>query len=144
VGDKARSPIAPTNRRADQPSPILVVDDDAFIRRIIRDALEGEGFVVATSATATDALAAASRLHPRVAILDVNLPDMRGEVVARALDRRLDGQVQIITISGDDGAAKSASDMHAVACLRKPFDIDDLVKIVEDLAPADRGLGPLR
>jgi DNA-binding NtrC family response regulator len=141
VVDKASSSTTQVNGRADQTSPILVVDDDGFIRRIIRDALEGEGFCVVTSANATDALAAASRIQPKIVILDVHLPDMRGEAVARALDRRLAGRLQIITISGDDGAAKAASEMHAVACLRKPFDIDDLVKVVEDLVPANRMLG---
>jgi CheY-like chemotaxis protein len=135
VVDKVNDPRKPSNWRADRPPPILVVDDDAFIRRIIRDALEGEGIPVATSANAVDALEAASRLRPSIVILDVHLPDMRGEVVAHTLNVRSHGKVQIVTITGDDRAEESASDMQAVACLHKPFDVDELINVVQNLLP---------
>jgi two-component system KDP operon response regulator KdpE len=124
------------------PSPILVVDDDAVIRRVIRDALEGEGFSVTTSADAFEALAVASRLQPSIVILDVHLPDMRGEVVAKTLNARSPGKIQFITISGDETTAESARAMQAVAYLRKPFDIDDLIQVVQGLATRGRSTPP--
>jgi DNA-binding response OmpR family regulator len=137
VADKLGGVTTPHEGRVGRPPPILVVDDDAFIRRVVRDALESEGFVVATSAAAAEALRVASQIHPAVVILDVHLPDMRGEIVAKKLNERIDEEIQIVTMTGDESVADSARDMRAVAYLRKPFDIDDLVRIVQDLLPIE-------
>src|SRR5689334_2013109 len=80
VADNAIGSRASNGATGDQPPSILVVDDDAFIRRVVRDALEGEGFIVATSSDAVEALGVATHFQPTVVILDVHLPDMRGEV----------------------------------------------------------------
>jgi CheY-like chemotaxis protein len=137
VADNAGGTTSPRDGTVAQPPSILVVDDDAFIRRVVRDALESEGFIVATSSDAGEALGVVSRIRPAVVILDVHLPDMRGEVVAKQLNERIDGDIQIVTMTGDETVADSAREMRAAAYLRKPFDIADLVRIVQEILPIE-------
>jgi DNA-binding NarL/FixJ family response regulator len=67
---------------------VLIVDDHAEFRRSARALLEAEGFeVVGEAADGASALIGAARLHPRLVLLDVQLPDLDGfEVAARLAD----------------------------------------------------------
>jgi DNA-binding response OmpR family regulator len=109
---------------------ILVVDDEASYRQLIRWALEDEGLAVETAANPQEALQAAARRRPSLAIVDVAL--LNGSGIALAGDlRRLYGQdLPIITITADGRAQLKARQMRATAWLHKPFDIDDLVGTV--------------
>jgi DNA-binding NarL/FixJ family response regulator len=67
---------------------VLIVDDHAGFRTFARAVLEAEGFdVVGEAEDAASALAAASRLHPQVVVLDIQLPDLDGFEVAQRLAR---------------------------------------------------------
>jgi two-component system, OmpR family, response regulator MprA len=85
-----RQPFA----RAELPSgavssdSILVVDDDAAIRRMLARTLEAEGYAVESAGDGGAALAAIERLVPDVLVLDVSLPGLDGLAVSRALRRR--------------------------------------------------------
>ncbi len=57
---------------------ILLVDDDALLRRSLAYSLEQAGYHVSTEATAEDALALAQRHRPDLVILDIGLPWMDG------------------------------------------------------------------
>jgi DNA-binding NarL/FixJ family response regulator len=67
---------------------VLIVDDHAEFRRSARALLEAEGFeVVGEAVDGASALIGAARLHPRLVLLDVQLPDLDGfEVAARLAD----------------------------------------------------------
>jgi DNA-binding NarL/FixJ family response regulator len=67
---------------------VLIVDDHAAFRRSARALLEAEGFeVVGEAVDGASALIGAARLHPRLVLLDVQLPDLDGfEVAARLAD----------------------------------------------------------
>ena len=81
---------------------ILVVDDHAPTRALIRTVLEAEKsaiFSVVEAATGSDCLRAADRQGPfDLVLLDVNLPDMDGFSVCRAL-RRVDSHVPIVFVT---------------------------------------------
>jgi DNA-binding NarL/FixJ family response regulator len=65
---------------------VLIVDDHPGFRSAARMLLEAEGYdVVAESATGTEALEAAARLHPKLVLLDICLPDIDGIEVAGRL-----------------------------------------------------------
>jgi DNA-binding response OmpR family regulator len=75
---------------ADQPlpaRPILVVDDDAKIVRLVRTYLEREGFSVVTAADGPAALEAVETHRPALVVLDLMLPQLDGRAVARAVRR---------------------------------------------------------
>ena len=67
--------------------PILVVDDDAKIVRLVRTYLEREGFMVVTAADGPAALDAIERHPPALVVLDLMLPELDGRAVIRAVRR---------------------------------------------------------
>jgi len=67
--------------------PILVVDDDAKIVRLVRTYLERDGFSVVTAGDGAAALDAIERHRPALVVLDLMLPELDGRAVARAVRR---------------------------------------------------------
>src|SRR5919109_4363796 len=66
-------------------APILVVDDDAKIVRLVRTYLERDGFTVVTAADGPAALDAIERHRPALVVLDLMLPELDGRAVIRAV-----------------------------------------------------------
>jgi DNA-binding response OmpR family regulator len=77
--------------------PILIVEDDRKIARLIMAYLEGAGFRVLHAETGKDALAKASAEIPLAVILDLNLPDMGGEEICQELKEQ--GDIPIIMLT---------------------------------------------
>jgi len=78
----------PTQTSAPIPErPILVVDDDAKIVRLVRTYLERDGFSVVTAADGPAALDAIERHRPALVVLDLMLPELDGRAVIRAVRR---------------------------------------------------------
>ncbi|HYM82624.1 MAG TPA: response regulator transcription factor [Candidatus Dormibacteraeota bacterium] len=126
--------------------PILVVDDDAKIVRLVRTYVEREGFAVIEAADGRTALAAVALEAPALVVLDVMLPEIDGLTVLRAIRRTTHVPVLMLSARGatDDriaGLREGADDY-----LPKPFSPAELVlrirRILEraaDPAPATRG-----
>ena len=68
-------------------APILVVDDDAKIVRLVRTYLERDGFMVVTAADGPAALEAIETHRPALVVLDLMLPELDGRAVIRAVRR---------------------------------------------------------
>ena len=66
---------------------VLVVDDDALVRRAVRLTCESEGYTVQEAERATEALARLETFHPDVVILDLVLPDLSGFDLCREIRR---------------------------------------------------------
>ncbi|MEA2138171.1 MAG: hypothetical protein QOG56_1321 [Solirubrobacteraceae bacterium] len=85
------------------PRTILIVDDHAAFRKIVRAVLEADGYhVVGEAHDGRAGLSAAVALKPDVVLLDVRLPDMDGFSVALHLAADGDGPAVIVTSSSDD------------------------------------------
>ena len=78
-------PVQPPQPIPDR--PILVVDDDAKIVRLVRTYLERDGFAVVTAADGPAALDAIERHRPALVVLDLMLPELDGRAVIRAVRR---------------------------------------------------------
>src|SRR3954451_24478088 len=80
--------------------PILVVDDDAKIVRLVRTYLEREGYRVVTAGEGPGALAAIETHEPALVVLDLMLPELDGRAVIRAVRRDEEaGATPIIILS---------------------------------------------
>ena len=124
-------------------SAVLVVDDDPRILQTIRWALEDEGLAVTEASDARQALATVDAARPGMVVLDYGLPDQNGGVLAAALRSRLSQPERpaplILLITADGRAAEKAQLAGAFAYLHKPFDVDELVRLVrEGLEGPDR------
>ena len=121
----------PTTRAPRQRSAILVVDDDPRVRRVVCDALEEEGWPVVVAEDGQQATDEARRHPPSLVILDVTLPVLDGYAVAAALRAAHGADLPILVMSADGQVAAKAQHIGAFAYLRKPFDLDTLVRLVE-------------
>ena len=117
---------------------VLVVDDDANIRDLVREILQDEGHDVATAehgAAALEAIRVSGGNAPEVIILDINMPVMDGPTFARtyaSLPARPRHADIIVTTAGRE-ARRICNELGAQACLPKPFDVALLVEEVETL-----------
>jgi len=109
---------------------VLVVDDDAEIATLLKNILDSEGFMV-TIARGRAALVTAEHEHPAVILLDVMMPDMDGETVARHLHANpTTATIPIVTMTAGTQGRQAMARMGAQALLPKPFTIDDLLQTV--------------
>jgi DNA-binding NtrC family response regulator len=102
---------------------VLVVDDDATARRMLDVRMRALGCQVAMAATGLEALAAIERDLPAVLLLDLQMPQMDGMDVLRALNRDgVDVPTIVITAHGSIDTAVEAMKEGAVDFILKPFD----------------------
>jgi two-component system, OmpR family, KDP operon response regulator KdpE len=108
-------------------SVVLVIDDDPHVRRFLRAALAGHGYLVHEASTVAEGLAAITEYSPALVLLDLGLPDGDGLTVLRTL--RLDSRVPVIVLSarGQEGDKVAALDSGADDYLTKPFGTGELM-----------------
>ena len=116
---------------------ILVVDDEPSICKALSAALTRAGYDVATAQSGEAALATVRAEHIDVLLLDLRIPDMRGDIifeVAAATQPQLAYQTVFMT---GDITEKAASLIAACKCvmLRKPFDLTELFDAIAAIAP---------
>jgi two-component system response regulator MprA len=118
---------------------VLVVDDDAPIRRMLERTLEGEGFTVTTLADGGPALAAVERSTPDVIVLDVAMPGVDGLTVCRRL-RAKGIATPILLLTARDAVAQRVEGLQAGAddYLVKPFASEELVARLDALLRRNR------
>ena len=120
----------PSELSARSAAIVLVVDDDAEIRDVVRWLLEDEGWIVETASDGRDALEQATRARPALIVLDMGLPIMSGEEVAMRLHDVYVDPPPIIVVSADGRAGEKAARIGAASYLHKPFDVDTLARLV--------------
>ena len=114
---------------------ILVVDDDALIRRLIATTLEDvAGYELTEARDGMEALDAAAAAHPEIVFLDIDMPRMDGITACRHLRNApgtADSTIVMLTAAADDAAERRASDAGADLFLTKPFSPLDLLRLVD-------------
>ena len=105
---------------------ILVVDDDALIRDVIRMVLDDEGYEVVEAENGQHALATASTNPPHLILLDMNMPVMDGWAFAHAYAALPGPHAPIVVCTAAADAQHRADEIHAAAFLVKPFSARDL------------------
>ena len=101
---------------------VLVVDDDALVRRAVRLTCESEGYAVQEAERATEALARLEIFHPDVVVLDLVLPDLSGFDVCREI-RRAGHRMPVIILSAkhDEIDVVLGLEIGADDYIAKPF-----------------------
>ena len=121
----------------DTAASMLVVDDDPDIRQALAELLAESGRRVATAKDGYDALEKLDSLdRPCVILLDLMMPRMSGlEFLDHLSQQQSLEDVQVIVMSANDGLRRQA-ERHAIvrAALRKPFDFDGLLCLI-DMSP---------
>ena len=111
---------------------ILVVEDDDDIRDTMQEMLASEGFRVDVARDGIDALGKlAVDADPPLIILDMMMPRMDGETFLKELRGKPTlADSSVIVISGDAAKRQKAGELHVVACLIKPFELEELLGLI--------------
>ena len=111
---------------------ILLVDDDAGVRRMLLRVLEEEGYVVLAAANGVEALEMTVRRSPDLVLLDLNLPLQNGWVTFEQLTSR-HPFLPVIIITARPNQLFPALASGAGALMEKPLDLPKLLRTICDL-----------
>ena len=112
----------------------LIVDDDPEVRKTLSAILESESFLVETAENGKKAIRMCEKTPFDVALIDVELPDIKGTELLHFLKKNQPKMVRII-ITGHpsiENAAKSVNE-KADAYIMKPFDVPELLGMIKRL-----------
>ena len=118
---------------------ILIVDDEAHLRSLIRqtlEELEDEGVELLTAENGEEALAAMSSARPRLVFLDVMMPKLSGFDVCRRAKQDLglkDTYIVLLTAKGQELDRQKGQEVGADLYMTKPFDPDALLQKARDV-----------
>lgn len=106
---------------------VLIVDDEAPIRRLLRGALERAGYSVAEAETAREALSLANHQRPEAILLDLGLPDRDGLELVPLLKSKHNAALLIVSAREATEEKVAALDLGADDYVTKPFDSEELL-----------------
>ncbi len=106
---------------------ILVVDDEAQIRRIMRTTLTGAGYEVDDAKTGEEALAKLRDYHPDLVLLDINMPGMGGLAACREIRAGTGVGIIMLTVRNTEADKVAALDAGADDFVNKPFSTPELL-----------------
>jgi two-component system KDP operon response regulator KdpE len=105
---------------------VLVVDDEAAIRRFLRVTLESQGYRVREAATAAEGLIEARTQRPDLILLDLGLPDADGLDVTKQLRAESGTPIVVVSARGQEQDKVAALDAGADDYVSKPFGVAEL------------------
>jgi two-component system response regulator AtoC len=115
---------------------ILVADDDAAIRGVLRDFLQDEGYDVIEAENGPEVIGALNGnedARPQLVMMDVRMPELSGLEVLRDARKSRNEQLPVIimTAFGTSNIAIEAMQLGAYDYITKPFDLDDVLLTVQ-------------
>src|SRR5438046_166816 len=121
---------AHTDKTRSTTRPILVVDDDVEILAMLRDFLEGEGLTVRTAGNGAEALEMIDEVSPALILLDMRMPVLDGWGFAERLRER-NSSYPIVVMTAAESARRWAEEIGATGYIAKPFDVNELLQLIE-------------
>ncbi len=129
------------------PPTILVVDDEAGLRRVLERILTRHGYRVLTAGSAETAYELLTAEDADVLLLDIHLPTMSGLALYLAIIHRwpaLEGRIAIMTGDAEADEVRTWLEHHRCAVIRKPFNLQQVTDwIAAVLHPRDRSTGAM-
>jgi CheY-like chemotaxis protein len=110
---------------------VLVIDDDPFVRRLVKVALQDSDLEVSTAANGVEALDWMERGEPDAIVLDLEMPVMDGRAFYHEMRQR-GYDAPVLILSAYD-AREGYRELRAGAFMAKPFDPDALLTAVVEL-----------
>jgi PAS domain S-box-containing protein len=139
VPDERPAPRPPAAGAEPSPAPrrVLVVDDEAGLRRIVRRYLEGRGHRVDEAGSGAEALERVAAAAYDAVLLDLKMPEMTGDELFRILrERHPEAAARVVFATGDviSPARKAFLDGSGRPAFEKPFDLGEVAAVVEETA----------
>jgi CheY-like chemotaxis protein/signal transduction histidine kinase/HAMP domain-containing protein len=140
IGTQA-SPVRPGNGAAASPrrAHLLIIEDDADLAHLLVQLIGERGFDASWARSGEEGLALARQHRPHGIVLDISLPDIDGwQVLDRLRDDPATRDIPVHFLSGSDRPERVLASSEAVGYLTKPATRDDLVTMIQTLAPPVR------
>jgi two-component system, cell cycle sensor histidine kinase and response regulator CckA len=113
---------------------VLIVDDDAKVRHLLRSVLEAGGYKVQDTSEGKEALSRIKRNCPDIVLTDIFMPDVDGIELIRMM-RQVTRDLSIVAMSGgSDAYLQAASLLGAEATIQKPIQIDALMALMHSIS----------
>ena len=114
---------------------VLIADDSASIRILLKDVLTMENYdIVGEAVDGADALEKYEQLQPDVLLLDLAMPKMSGlEVLQQLQPKYPQMKVIVITANGSEQVYKECKKYGAIGYIDKPFDFKDVLAQIEEV-----------
>jgi DNA-binding response OmpR family regulator len=122
---------------------VLVVEDEAPIAEVVARTLRGHGHTVRRATTGKAALLAIAEELPALLLLDINLPDLTGWEVLRRLSAVDRARIPVIVFSAAPLAPSRIEEFKPAGVLIKPFPMQALLRLVEELTTGALSADPL-
>jgi two-component system KDP operon response regulator KdpE len=106
---------------------VLVIEDEAQMRRFLRASLPPHGYCLVEASTAREGVAYAGTRNPDIILLDLGLPDSDGIEVTKQLRAFTETPVIVVSARGQDDDKVAALDAGADDYLTKPFAVNELL-----------------
>ena len=117
---------------SDQPTRVVIAEDEAIIRLDLKELLEEEGYeVVGETGRGDEAVELVRGLGPDLAILDIKMPGLDGLSAARHIAGERLAAVLILTAFSQRDLVEQARDAGAMSYIVKPFQKSDLIPAIE-------------
>jgi DNA-binding response OmpR family regulator len=113
------------------PATVLVVEDERKLRDFVRSYLERAGFTVLSTGSGAEAIEMATTASPDLVILDLGLPDVPGETVARELRDAISTPILMLTAKSSEEDRIRGLELGADDYVTKPFSPRELVLRVQ-------------
>ena len=108
---------------------VLIVDDEAPLRRVLQRALEREGYQVISAGSAETAYELLAAEQPDALLLDIHLPTMSGLALYLAIVHRwpmFEGRIAIMTGDAEAEEVRTWLERHQCVVIRKPFNLREV------------------
>src|SRR5467141_5237497 len=116
-----------------KPPSVLIVDDEAGLRRVLERFLERHGYRVLSAGTAESAYELLTSETADALLLDIHLPTMSGLALYLAIIHRwpaLEGRIAIMTGDAEAEEVRTWLEHHRCTVIRKPFNLDQVTEWV--------------
>lgn len=120
---------------------ILIADDQKGIRKLLCELFKRDGWEVMLAEDGEEAIARALAFKPHMIVIDMKMPNMNGlEAAAHILAHLKDANIIMITAYGETRVAEEALKAGVKKCITKPFDIFELLSVVNEMAGKESNL----
>lgn len=108
---------------------VLVVEDDVAIAEATAMVIEDEGYECLIATESRNLLPIIKKVRPDLVLLDLLLPDGNGMDIAREI-KKIGLKIPVVMVTARASAKSILTDGYAQAFLEKPYDVEDLLEIV--------------
>ena len=137
-GDVLPRPARPGRKHAQDPRPVLIVDDNEYVRLYLRKLLAMVGFRSVAATDGAEALDLLARHKPFLAVLDIRLPGMSGPELGWKMKCAMPG-IHLAAISGDFGSWEPDDliDLGFERLFWKPLDRGDFLRYCREVGKSE-------